>query len=561
MTSLRERLGGRDGITLAAWGILLPWSIYFSLGYAPNRTPDSLGNWILVGIVAHIVTGITLLLGKVIFLRDKTKIKFFTTISIFIVAGIARGLAVGYFSVLFEAATKPNYIPRLISAIYVTPVWLALSSIVVASIRAHNRNTNNLVQKQKELARTKASYIEQIDQYRKATKERITEMTESALRQAQTADNLASGLIQASTEIVRPISHQLARESVILYPPKMESERSENYVHWKSLLREISLSSAFPYRNIYFVVLISPIAALANSFGIFKGFFFAVLSMLIFVSIQACASKCTITWRRRQPSAIAFIPVFVVWILSAAAIGVFARYIFRNIPSLSSTSTSFFVLAFMLSLLGSLYQGSTVLRQEIEAEMHAAIMALIWEGSRARSIAQFEQDKFAQLVHGDIQSVVTATALKLKVKGADSQASLDELREKLTQVIDAMPTDQALLDGLTSIKDVWNGVCEIQINVTDDHHEMDPYSAHGIMTIAREAFSNSVRHGKATEIELKIDKADRYWEVMVTDNGRLPKSIRSRGYGSELFAKLAERYEIDSQNGRTVLKALIPAVK
>lgn len=561
MKTLRERIGGEDGITLAAWAILYPWAIYFSLGYAPNRVPHSLFKWILTGIIAHTLTGVPLLIGKTFILRNKNKNHLIATVFIFFAAGITRAVSVGFFSVALNASTKPNYIPRLSAAIYVTPIWLGLASVVVASVRQHNRNTRALVMKQVALADTKRTYIEQIDQYRSSTKQKINELLNQVLDQAQTSSDVASGLIKASTEIIRPASHAMARQTIILYPPTEDPSRNKSSSHWASLFREMTIGSAFPYRNIALVLFVSPLASLSATFGIIKGLLYSTITSFIFISLQIIGEKLTYSWRRAKPRTIAFIPVIVIWVSSSLGAAGFAKYLYRDIPALSSTSTSFLTLSFFLSVFGSLYKASSALRQVVLSEMEASISALTWEKDRAASIARFEQEKMTQLVHGDIQSSITAAALRIKLKNSSAEEALLELTPKLQNLVESTPSESKLFEGLESIKNVWLGVCDINIDFDHATENVDPYAGYSIMSVVREAFSNSVRHGKATKIQVKINRTDNYWTVLVTDNGRLPKKIRTNGYGSELFNNLSESTELNSANGQTTLKVLIPAVK
>jgi signal transduction histidine kinase len=175
-------------------------------------------------------------------------------------------------------------------------------------------------------------------------------------------------------------------------------------------------------------------------------------------------------------------------------------------------------------------------------------------------MAKYEQDKFAQIVHGSVHSLFTATALKISLDPEKEEASIKELSTQLHEVLQKEPLDKDFIEGLNSIKAVWDGVASITIDCKVAEHEIDVYAAHGIMNIAREAFSNSVRHGKATQIELKVVPLSDSVEVLISDNGRLPKS-RIRGLGSEIVSRYAGDWELNSQAGATILRARIPAVK
>ena len=562
MNDLKRRIGGEDGITFSGWALLIPWSIYFALGYAPNRTPHSLPKWLLTGVLAHVATGIFLYICKILFLRySSEKSRPFTTFTIFIFAGIVRGFSVGFISVILHASTKGNFGPRISAAIIATPLWFGMAALVINSVREHQRKTRELLHKQAELEETKAGYLSQIAEYRLATQAKIKEVIAIAVEQAKSAPDLATGLIAASMEIVRPVSHSLAREELTLNPPLVSNQDSARTKRgWRPLLQEVATRGAFPVGKLTLIIFLTPLPTFTRALGLLKGLALAISATLLCALIQCFIGKVSYSWRLRRPIGIAFLYVLATWIVSAYIPGILTVYAFKNLLGLSTTWLSVFILIFLTSVFGSLHRSASTLRLEAEAELSAAVQSLEWEARRAAVMAKYEQDKFAQIVHGSVQSLFTATALKISLNVENTEASISELSFQLHDLLQKEPLDKDFIEGLNSIKAVWDGVANITIDCKVAEHEIDVYAAHGIMNIAREAFSNSVRHGKATQIELKVAPLSDSVEVLISDNGRLPRS-RVRGFGSAIVSRYAGEWELKSQAGVTILRALIPAVK
>ena len=106
------RMGGPNGITFRAWILISPVSIIFTWvvlpeGYAPTA---NMWNGFLVGLLAHIVTGLVLLLGKYTVLRNVAKKpRPATSLVVFALAGAARGWSVAYLLEIFAVTEKADY--------------------------------------------------------------------------------------------------------------------------------------------------------------------------------------------------------------------------------------------------------------------------------------------------------------------------------------------------------------------------------------------------------------------------------------------------------------------
>jgi nitrate/nitrite-specific signal transduction histidine kinase len=113
------------------------------------------------------------------------------------------------------------------------------------------------------------------------------------------------------------------------------------------------------------------------------------------------------------------------------------------------------------------------------------------------------------------------------------------------------------------IIDVWSGVCEIYFNLPKAVYDItknSPNVAESFVEIIREATSNAIKHGGATEIEVNARLADGVIRLEVLNNGKPPtKKEASTGYGTQILNELALNWSLDSFETKTQFRAEIVA--
>ena len=77
--------------------------------------------------------------------------------------------------------------------------------------------------------------------------------------------------------------------------------------------------------------------------------------------------------------------------------------------------------------------------------------------------------------------------------------------------------------------------------------------------IAKEAISNAVRHGEATEATVFIDRTeDDILRVEITNNGNPPETDRSKGIGSEMLDEVCISWNLHFNKKQVRLSAELP---
>jgi two-component sensor histidine kinase len=85
----------------------------------------------------------------------------------------------------------------------------------------------------------------------------------------------------------------------------------------------------------------------------------------------------------------------------------------------------------------------------------------------------------------------------------------------------------------------------------------------GVNEIMREAVSNAVRHGGATNVEIEIDReGDEVIDFVAKNNGQPVNDNFEKGIGSEMLDELTLDWKLkeDKLRGKVLLTASIPVL-
>lgn len=152
--------------------------------------------------------------------------------------------------------------------------------------------------------------------------------------------------------------------------------------------------------------------------------------------------------------------------------------------------------------------------------------------------------RWAIFIHGKILTRLAATALKL-----ETAASIRDTKT-FTEAVDSLlvlldnpdaefeqdPTD--LKSEVTSRLDPWIGLLEVDLHIDNELENIRNPRVRDLGEVIEELVSNSMRHGKAQEIQLWINKiGEKDIEIISKDNATVPppdNQIRF-GLGTRIF--------------------------
>jgi len=172
------------------------------------------------------------------------------------------------------------------------------------------------------------------------------------------------------------------------------------------------------------------------------------------------------------------------------------------------------------------------------------------------------------LLHGTVQSALTAAAIRSSGKKVLQKTEQDAILSDLNRAIQSLKNPElAEVDfekSLKDLQDTWLEICDISYTVAPEIWSALAKDANARLVtneVIKETVSNAVKHGQASKVTIELTLSqDRNIQVEVKNNGAAPKSDWTPGLGSGIFDAVCISYELkrDEPSGLTVFRAIIP---
>jgi signal transduction histidine kinase len=362
--------------------------------------------------------------------------------------------------------------------------------------------------------------------------EDLRESLEHKTDKAPSWQLIADNLRTTARDSVRSISHGLWEKKSETVPDLKLTD----------IGRAMITTSAFPLRFILPILLLSAIPQMINDFGVSA--LWARLAAL--AALTALVYKLAEFLIRRFPKWKVYIYVSALIVASMAPLA-FGHLVFGD-PIDAQFIGIGIVLAIwlpMLTMTCGLLDTALKQRKEILDDLTKQI-----DRSRVRSISEDNEairlsNDMAKYLHGNLQSRLMASAFAIEVAGrAQDVAVLTAEIEKARQSI-RTPFDQftsydlePVSKELRKLLEMWNGILVTELNFAGSDEFVSPSDTRNIIHIVEECFSNSLRHGLATEATIVLIATETGTSLTVIDNGLGPRE-GSPGLGSSLFNSIA----------------------
>lgn len=217
-----------------------------------------------------------------------------------------------------------------------------------------------------------------------------------------------------------------------------------------------------------------------------------------------------------------------------------------------------------IAVLPALRQG----QQSALGDLVATTSELSQVRSRVEVRLRRAKQRLAAVVHGDIQSILMATALKLQQKGiteSDVPGIIEHARSTIaTTLADATRSEPlTTYDAIKSgVNDAWSGLVELGWKTgrgVKKAVDTDSDLAETLWQVLREATTNAIKHGRATDVRIGLSViGGEHLVCEVSDNGDVRELGTRVGGGSRLFHAVADRVELARRDQQTVLTLAIP---
>ena len=199
-----------------------------------------------------------------------------------------------------------------------------------------------------------------------------------------------------------------------------------------------------------------------------------------------------------------------------------------------------------ISLFASVLTEVLTSRSEVRAELLKLTGNADINTDVARAANRFASRALAQHVHSNIQNQLLARALTLdneNLSEAEIELQLSEVKKLLDLALDTsqVANQESLLANLEEIVERWRGFVRIDLDLELDQNTLDPIISQVLVQVVGEAISNSVRHGLAQTVSIRIADLvsdESVLEVTIADDGLGPRSGPT-GLGTELFTAVS----------------------
>ena len=246
------------------------------------------------------------------------------------------------------------------------------------------------------------------------------------------------------------------------------------------------------------------------------------------------------------------------WSRNARGKGVLAILLFASIMSIPITFANQYYLVDSIQLAGfsaGLLLNLVVVgfmlataalisfRPELQAGQYKSNLPHGNDGSLSQAFSAMIYRRLSQKLHGAVQSDVLA--LQLSIDAAQTIDSVELEDEVLTIIEKARDefladTELPLANRLKSLTDQWAFVAEVV--VTNSCRDLSPLQENVCFMLIQEAVTNSVRHGSARKVEVKLSsEKPGVFNLSVVDNGTGPLTKSSKlGSGLSVLRALTE---------------------
>ncbi len=206
-----------------------------------------------------------------------------------------------------------------------------------------------------------------------------------------------------------------------------------------------------------------------------------------------------------------------------------------------------------LAFLHGLYQGL----EETQLELTHRIQELRRETSRFDQQLWSARRNWGYVIHGTVQSSLTAAMLHLQTHEGTDEELTRVVRQDIRRALQALrerPVAQTdLKSAMAELHETWAGVCDLDFRVSEEARQellADPDLCFCTKEIVKEAISNAVGHGAATLVTVTLDiESGHTLTLEAVNNGRVLDKASEAGLGSQIIRDLSYFWSLSSHEG------------
>lgn len=541
--------------------------IFAPIGIAVQVGANSAGHTgtflqVLLVAVLGVLAFIFIFLGLK-FLLKPIKNQLVAVIFVYFLSGISRSSILGKLSIYFDLTGSFELRFRLAGGLVFTPALLLMIAYSVFQYDRHRKVVEKLKIRQAELLRIGENYEEIRDRIEREINDlvfsklspELTKLDEVLTQLKSETSNSAAveELIRLVDMEVRPLSQSLTQEI-----DKEKLKLDQKLPIKVRVPRPQALSPSLGFRplatSLFFMAMMFPSAIRSNSFltvipyelevflGTYLVFSFLkwILKSLIINTYLAIVFVTTLHLIVGISLIYLVYPVWVIGIQFIVGTGL--------------------AIIFLTGLLNSISAAVEYRRKATENEYRKIDSELRSHFLYARRHTVIVRKKMARLIHGQLQGVLQASAIRLASLDKPNPAMIDEVRLQILDAVNQIVKDQKTLNNnlettIDNLSGVWGRSCTLDVEINpivlpslESHRDVED----SLCEVLVEAVNNAFRHGRASlaEVKVYIDRSPELGsttvKLEVRDNGFGISQPRSTGLGTMIYEELCDSWSIQS---------------
>jgi len=529
------------------------WSIPLSIVATVILTPMSLDSfeelslWFAIALIGHLS-----MLPFVIYGSGRIGLK--EQIALVLLMGFTRGAVVALLAQLFNLDDKLPFYYRAISSMIAVFYWFQVGSILIRFMFGFRSDVKKLVEES--ILRGESLEIATPDVNSNILLARISDLQKSIVKTLngtptrESLNSRAEEIDNLVRERIRPLSHSEWREGQLTWIK----------AGYKRVLTSTLSRKRVPIWGIVVLTLPFSLIGQFTRYGVLETLSMQTLWILIAIPVRVIATKIA---PGRDGNYLQQNLLFIALSYTVIAPITFLAQI--NWPDTSysapiifttqiMSTTSFAILICVTAITLALHEDEkSVFRAISEKLKEKNLKAFLELGEKSRAEADY-----AQYLHAEVQSQLLACKLLL-LKSAESDFTLfppevtQQILGRLSEINQPYERAPVRLPSLriSQLAASWKGLAEISYSLPP---EIDEPSAprEVIAQLIEEAVVNAIRHGKATDVKIKVNLQGDHFYCEISDNGTLASSKSGSGLGTILFETFTSDWQLTRLGNRTV---------
>jgi signal transduction histidine kinase len=500
--------------------------------------------------------------------RDPGKRRPWLNLFVAGLAGSARNLTVGGLAFALNLDNSNIWVFRGLGGFSIGLGVFAIWAAGLGSRLEYISSLEQLALAQRRLIRTRDRIPEQLSEVNSLLEERTRESLlpqfdaiKRQVGETESIPNAVEHLRQALSQQIRPVMEKLAQEKpepvavrdfddfrvVTTKLPEEYRLRNRIMVGWSSVMVWIGISLWLVFQS--------------TPNGLIKSLLVLAPFTLTLYLLKLCVPRKTVFSRRAGISL-----TFIFAIIASSASG---WTIFSQKFELGQYQI-LIGFVFLTGLIGPVFL--LLLNSRIDQRLENERILNNYLDDIAKENARFAQrlwvfrKRWLLVLHGTVQSALTAAIVRLQSSEHEDsvarQLALQDIRRAEEAVMSQLSTPPNFEKELSELVRVWSGICEIKTTISERAKRVlykQTDVAFCANEILKEAVSNAVRHGSATQVKVTIDREqDDLLTLSVWNNGSEPEEKDKSGIGSEMMNEVCVRWNLGGTRGDVTLLAELP---